>query len=704
MRRVPLFLMALLAASAPFATLGQTAPSEHESHHPGAAPTTDAAAIGGKPPIVGTAPKPVGVVAAPTGMDAMMAPAAMAAMMAPAAMAAMGKQAAGCCGGPGQKPFYPSLMDMPALTDSARRMIRAAAIERLGSGAEQITAGQSDLHHAQTNNDLSAAQSAVGEVRAGLSLASSGASALQALNQAQPPPRIALTWFQRETSVATNGDHIMYGGFRDLSWFHVLAMMLLAGGLVAAFMMRRARLRRIEALADRLDPAAAAAPAGDAKKAAAPAAPAAAKPAPSAAGAPPPAAVKADAGVKAPQVAGGAPKAAAPAKPWKGVLRIKSIFDETPTVKTFRLMEASGASIPFTFLPGQYASIVSEIDGQKVRRSYTISSSPTQRDYIELTIKREEFGLESRHMHDHARTGDLLEITAPVGNFFFTGAEAKGIVLIAGGVGVTPMMSVLRDLTDRSYEHEIHFIHAAKTPADLIFREEVLYLASRHPKVHVTAIVSEAQGTDWTGHVGHLTPEIIAECVPDIEQRRIHLCGPAPMMDAVKYALTQLKVPPEQVKTEDFAPPKGGPVTDKDDDAPPATVPEAKAPDPAPAAVPAADAAAEPAGAAPEAEPAAAEPAADAAAPPSAQATVNFSKSGKTGSLAPDQPVLEAAEAIGVVIDFECRVGTCGRCKVPLTEGTVTMEVEDALSAEEKAAGTILACQAKSVGNLVVEA
>ena len=133
-----------------------------------------------------------------------------------------------------------------------------------------------------------------------------------------------------------------------------------------------------------------------------------------------------------------------------------------------------------------------------------------------------------------------------------------------------------------------------------------------------------------------------------------------------------LQVPPDQVKTEDFAPPKGGPIADNE-------------PEDAPTVSPAGSQA-------------------SGASPPSAQATVNFSKSGKTGNLAPDQSVLEAAEAIGVIIDFECRVGTCGRCKVPLTQGAVTMEVEDALPADEKAGGIILACQAKSAGDLVVDA
>lgn len=634
--------MAWAAFAAPMAMLGHSAaqgqapPSEHASHHPGAAA-----------PPAREMPKAGAVVAA--AQDTATPPPAggmtdmMKGMMSPSPGAA---GAAGCCGIAGGKPFYPTMMNLPVLTNEKRQAIKAEAVARLGSGAAAVTAGQVDLHRAQSSNDPVAAQAAISVVRDGVSLAESGNSALQGLNQGQPPSRIAQTWFKREMSVTPDSDMIMDGGFRDLSWLHIAAMLLLAAALVAALLLRRARLQRIGALAQRLTPA----------------------------GQPP---VSSLVGAAAPKDApsGQAPVAAAapPVKrPWKGVLRIKAIFDETPTVKTFRLMEPNMGSIPFSFLPGQYASITSEIEGKKVRRSYTISSSPTQRDYIELTVKREEHGLESRHLHDHAQTGDLLEITAPAGNFFFTGKEADGIVLIAGGVGITPMMSVLRYLTDQSYPYEIHLIYGVRTPADLIFREECAYLASRHPNVTILSIVSSAEGTDWTGPVGFITADFIAGCVDDIAKRRIHLCGPPPMMDAVKAALEELHVPADQVKTEDFAPPKGGPVPDRE--------PEDEAP------APPADAA----GAG--------------AAPPSAQATVNFSKSGKSGNLAPDQSVLEAAEALGVVIDFECRVGTCGRCKVPLTEGTVTMEVEDALSADEKAAGTILACQAKSTSNLVVDA
>ncbi len=633
-------LVMVLASTDWSFAIAQAPTPEHVSHHPGNPPPSAATE---KRSVVASAPKAVPPAPAAAG------PAEQ--MPSPPKIKGLAAGSTGCCGGTDGKPFYPALMALPQLTDEARRAIKVEAISRLGSGAEMIRSGQADLRHAQSSSNFPAAQVAVGRVREGLSLAESGTKTLQALNENQPPQRIALTWFKREMAVTPDSDMIMDGGFRSLSWVHIATMLLLGAALLAALLLRVARLRRITALAQRLTPGGS----PPSSSSAAALLPGSGSPIDGA---------KLAVGIIVPVK-----------RPWKGVLRIKAIFDETPTVKTFRLMEPNLGTMPFTFLPGQYATITSKIEGQNVRRSYTISSSPTQRDYVELTVKREDQGLESRYLHDRAKTGDLLEITVPSGSFFFTGKEAKGIVLIAGGVGITPMMSVLRHLTDRSYEHEIHLIYAARTPVDIIFREECAYLASRHPNVTILSIVASAVGSDWTGPVGFIDAEFIAGCVPDIKRRRIHLCGPPPMMKAVKAALSQLKVPSEQIKTEDFAPPKGGPVLADDGDATRSnTLSRAATSDAVPGAV------------------------------PSAQATVNFSRSNRSGTLAPDQSVLEAAEAIGVVIDFECRVGTCGRCKVPLLQGSVTMEVEDSLDASEKANGIILACQAKSPGDLIVDA
>lgn len=627
-------IRALIAASALFAPallLAQGAAVDHAAHHPAAAGNPPSAVPSAGPAM----PKPSST-ASPAPGDAMAQ--MMQGMMAPAGAPAGGAMG-GCCGMGGPKPFYASLMEWPVLNDEARRAIRPQALQRLNGGMVALSAQESRIHHAIAMNDYATAAHELGGARESLALAASGSGILKGLSEGKPPREMALTWFKSETALAGDNHMSAQSDVAGLSWWHVIAMAILAAAVVAALISWRARRRRVASLVERLTSGA-------------PAAGSAVGPA---------------SATTAPNL-----PISGTQRPWKGVLRIKAIFEETPTVKTFRLMEANGGSIPFSFLPGQYATITSEIDGQKVHRSYTISSSPTQGDYIELTIKREQNGLESRHLHDHALTGDLVEISAPAGRFFFTGEEADGIVLIAGGVGITPMMSVLRSLTDRSYEHDIFLLYGVNTPADLIFREECAYLARRHPRLHVTSVVAKPEGTDWTGPVGYVTAEFIAGAVPYIARRRIHLCGPPPMMAAVKTALEELEVPAEQVRTEDFAPPKGGPV------------PAADTLTPVPAE----------AGIAPS--------------PPipvsSAHASITFSGSGKSGPLAPDQSVLEAAESLGVNIDYDCREGTCGRCKVPLREGQVVMEVEDALSADEKASGIILACQAKSTGNLVVDA
>ncbi len=128
----------------------------------------------------------------------------------------------------------------------------------------------------------------------------------------------------------------------------------------------------------------------------------------------------------------GKPAPTGPVRSWSGQLRVAKIFVETPEVRTFRLVMSDSPRLPFEHQPGQYLNLTLEIDGRKVRRSYTIASSPTRIGYCELTIKREEHGLASRHFHDRIREGDLLEVTAPAGKFTFNGNEAQEIVMIAG--------------------------------------------------------------------------------------------------------------------------------------------------------------------------------------------------------------------------------------------------------------------------------
>ena len=294
-----------------------------------------------------------------------------------------------------------------------------------------------------------------------------------------------------------------------------------------------------------------------------------------------------------------------------------------------------------------------------MNRSYSISSSPTQREYVELTVRREPRGAVSRHIDDLLRVGDEIEAGGPVGRFTFSGTEADSIVLISGGVGITPMMSITRYLTERSWPGEIFFIYTCRTPDDFIFADEVAALERFNPKLHVAVTITKAEGTDWKGARGRISKEWLVQTVPELASRRIHLCGPPEMMDATRTLLAELGVPPDQLKTEAFG---------------------ATKPTPAPAGT---------------------------TAKPTAPATgplVTFSKNSKSAKIHVDQTVLELSEELGIGIEFSCRVGTCGLCKVKMTSGEVDMAVEDALDPDDKTNGIILACQAKPKGEIVVEA
>ena len=576
-------------------------------------------------------------------------------------MGGMGDMMKGMMGGPQQKEIYPSLMALPGVPPEQRLQLQQQSEQRAKAGLAQLQQGVARMANPEAND--AEVREGAADARAGLQTLESGQAGRRALAEGRPPRAVALQWFQNEMNLQPHSEHSVLSD----TWVHVAIIAILAAFVVAMLGMYFFKMRRAAILLQRLaDPAAQKPVAESTSLAGAPAA----KPvAPLAAGAPPTA----------------LPTVVASPQRWKGVLRVARIFEETHNVKTFRLMSSDGGLLPFTYLPGQFASVAVVPHGKKVTRSYTIASSPTERDYMELTVKREEFGLVSGHLNDHVREGDLLEIAAPSGRFTFDGKQADCIAFIAGGVGITPMMSAIRFLIARSWPGDIFLLYACHTPQDLIFRDELEYLQRRNPNFHLFLGVSSTEGADWTGLTGRLTKEIITQSVPDITSRHIHLCGPVTFMDAIKQMLADLGVPKEQVDTETFAaPPKEG-----------TPEPETAAPDAAksgdtPAAASTAD------GAVSTVAPFVA------GAPAALQVT--FSKSGKSAPMPPDKSVLEASEDIGVNIPFECRVGTCGVCKSKLVSGTVTMEVEDALEPGEKERGLILACQAKATSELVVEA
>jgi ferredoxin-NADP reductase len=637
-------------------TLSQLS-ADHSEHHPGAAPGN-----GEKP----AAPAPAAPALSPNhGSTPGASP--------QAAMPGMGQPGSGPAGmgmmsgmgemmGRPRKEFYPSLMTLPPLTPEQRRDIEAQARARISAGTDGFANAESALRHAYAAGDLGGIQQAASRLRDALNQVESGAIALRSLAEDKPPQQVGLDWFKKEMGLPPNAPADVSAGLFGISWPHLIAMALVSAFATALFVIYLGRMRRANALVDRLTAATNASPVRP--------------PSPTASAVPPPAASGlADIAVPAAQAAPVADAEARRPGPWKGKLRVAAVFNETPDVKTFRLRDPNGGPIPFTFVPGQFLTYSAEIDGKPVKRSYTIASSAAQTAYVDTTVKRErQAGGFSEYLHTKIAEGDLIEVLAPLGGFTFTGKEADSVVLIGGGVGITPLMAAIRYLADTAWPGEIFLVYGAQSTEHFIFRDELEFLQRRMGNLHVAATMARAAGASWMGAEGMITKPFLLQSVPDLAKRRVHLCGPPGMMEAIKAQLAEIGLPAEKIKTEAFGPARGAVPPPAAKSANGQSTGTSGASSLLPSAI------------------------------GLATSSITFARSNKVAPLPPDRSVLEAAESIGVPIDYSCRAGICGVCKTKLLEGRVTMEVEEALTDEDRTKDIILACQAKSIGNLTVEA
>jgi glycine betaine catabolism B len=358
-------------------------------------------------------------------------------------------------------------------------------------------------------------------------------------------------------------------------------------------------------------------------------------------------------------------KSPAKKKFWSGELMIARIFQETPDVKTFRLVDPGGGPLPFEHVAGQYLNLELTIDGKRVKRSYTIASSPTRQAYVEISVKRADNGYGSKHLHDTWKEGDRVKVSAPSGKFFFAGTEADRIVLIAGGIGITPMMSVTRSLTDRGWRGEIYLVFAVRKRADVVFDSELDYLRARFPKLHVLVTLTDEPDAAWTGARGRISADALRGFIPDFTHGPVMVCGPDPMMTATRALLVGMGIPDAEIHQEAFVSPPAVAIADQ-------ATREADAEDPP--------------------------------LPDGETATLTFAKSRVTTQVTNAATILDAAEEVGIELPFECRSGICGQCKTRLVHGKVRMDARDALTDHDRAKGLVLACQARCTRDCTVDA
>jgi 3-phenylpropionate/trans-cinnamate dioxygenase ferredoxin reductase subunit len=328
---------------------------------------------------------------------------------------------------------------------------------------------------------------------------------------------------------------------------------------------------------------------------------------------------------------------------------------ETRDMATFTFV---GPDRPlFSFDPGQYFTFEIPFEDGIEHRCYSISSSPLRPASIAITVKRTDGGRVSNWLHDRLKPGDTLRALGPVGQFTPPPGDTAGkLLLLSGGSGITPMMSIARAYADACLNPDIVFLHAARTQADFAFRDELLAMTSRPGPFRLVLLPeTTGMGETFAGPCGRLSPGLLQALVPDCAERRVMCCGPAPFMAAARTMCVEQGVPPGRYQEESFD---------------------------------------------------FAEEAGDGAAPEVAGATkfsVTFSRQARTIPVSAGQSILAAARAQGIVLPSSCANGLCGTCKSKLLGGEVEMRHNGGIRQREIDAGLILPCCATPLSDVVIE-
>ncbi|MDO9369370.1 MAG: NO-inducible flavohemoprotein [Sphingopyxis sp.] len=244
---------------------------------------------------------------------------------------------------------------------------------------------------------------------------------------------------------------------------------------------------------------------------------------------------------------------------WRGWRRfvVTGKTRESEVITSFRLEPEDGRPA-LRHKPGQYLTLRLPLsDADVLKRNYSISSAPDGRGY-RISVKREAGGQGgSRFLHDRIQIGDSLDVTPPAGDFHLPPALARPLVLLSGGVGLTPMMSMVETIADESLPVDVYFVHGALNSASRAMAERLADIAASHPNIRVSTFFSEPGAADRLGEThdaeGFITADWLAANTP-LFDADIFLCGPKPFLRSLVSPLVARGVAGHQVHYEFFGP------------------------------------------------------------------------------------------------------------------------------------------------------
>ena len=225
---------------------------------------------------------------------------------------------------------------------------------------------------------------------------------------------------------------------------------------------------------------------------------------------------------------------------------IAAIRQGTPTVKVFTLA-TGGARL--AFFAGQWVDCYAEIDGELAVAGYSLTSSPTTRDTVEIAVKRNPDQPVTRFLHERARVGDRLLLEGGQGDCYFTAGMAASLVLIAGGIGITPLISIARYVRDAAPEVRVTLLHSARTTDEHLFRAELERMAAENPRFRCMFVETRSGAADAEQRTGRIDRRLLVEAGIDLSALYF-ICGPGQMIDDVAALLRELGVPEARLRFE----------------------------------------------------------------------------------------------------------------------------------------------------------
>ena len=318
----------------------------------------------------------------------------------------------------------------------------------------------------------------------------------------------------------------------------------------------------------------------------------------------------------------------------------------------------------FNFEPGQFLTVRATIDGQDVRRNYSISSPRSRlarNGELEIGVRPVEGGLFSNWAARAIKAGDTLQVMPPDGRFVIRKKRAIHRVGFAAGSGITPILSIAASTLEEQPDSKFTLIYGNRRMSTVMFNEELQDLKDRYrdrlTMIHVLS--RQAQEVDLLqGRIdGAKVRDIIKALLPVGSMDEVFICGPDAMITATENALVEAGVPTDRIRTERFT----------------VNLP----------------AGAHPVGASSTAE---------AAAAATKDITMVLVLDGKEHEIAigPDEHLLDAGLNAGLDLPFSCKAGVCCTCRAKVTEGEVVMDKNFTLEADEMAQGYVLSCQARA--------